>query len=149
MSKLRKEGYAEDTGKQSGNQPREIRITQVGLDYVETFLAAYRGQVIQNTGDHHDREGASSSSSPTCRVDDDDEARNTPISSIESLFGSAIDALEKVEEVALDLETMPPEGWGREVVVQYRTWSRRLKPKPKKDRMRAQWEELKNKTYKK
>jgi DNA polymerase I-like protein with 3'-5' exonuclease and polymerase domains len=60
-----------------------------------------------------------------------------------------IKTLEPAEQVALDLETMPPEGWVWEVVGDYRQWRKKLKNKPKPERMRAQWDTFKEKVYKK
>jgi hypothetical protein len=51
--------------------------------------------------------------------------------------------------LAVDIETMPPEGWIREVWTSYKTWRKGLKNKPKKERMRAQWDKFKDAVYKK
>jgi len=59
-----------------------------------------------------------------------------------------VNAISRVGTVALDLETMPPEGWVWEVVADYKGWRKGLKNKPKKDRMRAQWDKSKDAVYK-
>ena len=103
-------------------------------------------------GDGGGNDGASSSSSATYRVDDDDEAREAapkaPVSSVESLVVDVVVPLEKVDTVALDLETMPPEGWVFEVAREYRAWRKKLKTKPKRERQSAKWAEIKAKVYK-
>jgi len=60
-----------------------------------------------------------------------------------------VERINETDTVALDLETMPPVGWIWEVAGCYRDWRKGLKNKPKPDRMRAQWDKLKDKFYKK
>jgi DNA polymerase I len=63
-------------------------------------------------------------------------------------LGDLIEKMADGEKVALDLETMPPPGWGWTVVRNYRRWRKGLKHKPKPERMREQWNKLKGKEYK-
>src|SRR5215207_3964713 len=55
IARLRKDNYAEFIGDRSGNEQREVVITQSGKDYVETFLREYRekksGGDDRGTGD--------------------------------------------------------------------------------------------------
>lgn len=155
LSELRKEGYAEYHGEASGNQPRQVVITKTGIDYVETFLAEYRGKSKKDKdgGDEGDDDGppaASSSSLPPIEDDGDDRTVKVtvPLTSASALQ-KIIEALDGVEKVALDLETMPPDGWVFEVAAAYRLWRKGLKGKPTPDRKRAKWDDLKEKTYRK
>ncbi len=70
-----------------------------------------------------------------------------PVETVEGL-DLLVESLQAADKVALDLETMPPEGWGREFVREYKTWRRSLKTKPPADRRRKKWADLKEKTYK-
>ncbi len=153
ISHLRKEKYAEDFGTATGNQPRQVVITRVGIDYVDTFLAGYREQGIDKKGGVE--EGGEDSSPPSSPPlpplgnGDGDEAAETaiPITS-SAVLDKTIEALQAADKVALDLETMPPEGWILELAGEYKTWRRSLKTKPPEDRRRKKWADLKEKTYK-
>jgi DNA polymerase I-like protein with 3'-5' exonuclease and polymerase domains len=77
-----------------------------------------------------------------------------PVDTAEDL-NAIIEAVGPADRVALDLETMPPEGWVREVVGAYRKW-RRFNPQgnprkaePKEEAKRKKWNEIKENTYKK
>ncbi len=70
-----------------------------------------------------------------------------PVETAEGL-GSVVESLRAAGKVALDLETMPPEGWVLELAGEYKTWRRSLKTKPPEDRRRKKWADLKEKTYK-
>src|SRR5215217_3251910 len=73
IARLRKDNYAEFIGDRSGNEQREVVITQAGKDYVETFLREYRekksGGDDRGTGDED--EEVPPSPPPTTGSEDD------------------------------------------------------------------------------
>src|SRR5215217_8644330 len=80
-------------------------------------------------------------------VDDSSEVPSETVSDPEELDHLVAD-IDRADRVAVDLETMPPEGWIREVWTSYKTWRKGLKNKPKKVRMRTQWDKFKDAVYK-
>jgi len=80
-------------------------------------------------------------------VDDGSEVHSETVSDPEEL-DRLVTAIDRADRVALDLETMPPIGWIREVWSLYKVWRKGLKNKPKKERMRAQWDKFKDTAYK-
>jgi DNA-binding PadR family transcriptional regulator len=84
VSRLRKEGLVEDTGKKDGHAP-ELRLTESGIEYVEDYLK----ERISPKG----RKETSSLSSPLIGVRDNDESPGDSL-----LEPNANDANEEVEE---------------------------------------------------
>ena len=150
IARLRKDGYASFTGDKSGNEQREVVITQSGKDYVEMFLREYREKGSEESEGESDDTPSSKAPPPPLPPlgnEDDGGASGTPPKPMELV--RLIDKLAHANKVALDLETMPPEGWIWEVATEYRAWRRGLKNKPMKERMRAKWAALKDSVYKK
>ncbi len=149
---LKKEGRLEEVGKEGNASVYKIP------GEANTTISTSPGEHADGGGHIEvgdDDEEASSPTSSPYKSDDDDEARETlptslvtsPESLFETLFGA--DGLALSTEIALDLETMPPEGWIFEVAAEYRAWRKKLKSKPKRERQRDKWTEFKGKTYKK
>src|SRR5215217_8322553 len=150
IARLRKDGYASFTGDKSGNEQREVVITQSGKDYVEMFLREYREKGSEESEGESDDTPSSKAPPPPLPPlgnEDDGGASGTPPKPMELV--RLVDKLAHANKVALDLETMPPEGWIWEVATEYRAWRRGLKNKPMKERMRAKWAALKDSVYKK
>lgn len=86
------------------------------------------------------------SSSRTFGDGDDDAAKNMVVTpeGLHDLVGR----ISSASKIALDLETMPKEGWIWEVASAYRPWRKGLSGKPKAERKRDQWEKIKERVYK-
>jgi len=171
---LRDEGLVQRTGNNEGNS-HELELTEAGEKHYKMFLEQLHNfdppiredEVVKSeeededddpdpdppsgpsgpeggpegggsgdAGDGPGEPGPSDAVALDHLVDDD--------AGLEDLLGE----IASVEDVAIDLETMPPEGWVREVAAGYRTWRRGLKQKPKPERQRKKWIELKEKVYK-